>query len=586
VSSSSSGESAESGQPAESGEPNAGAEWAPWARAARLAAVLVLVIVVAGLFAIRYVERLSLQYYALFYEQFARIEGRALVLLVPFAVVVWWWVTARREEAEPRWWIAVTRRVSPLVLAIAAGLVVLAGTLLVFHRFQFVDDEYSAWFQAVLFAHGRVNGVVAPEWCRWIGALTPTSITATPDCQWHLSFLPVYSLMRGAFMAVHLDLLFTPVVTAISILLVASVARRAWPEHPRRAWIAAAMLATSTQVLFMAMTGFSMPVHLLLDLLWLWLYVTDAPWTLLLLPWIGVLAMGAHSPPEHVLFVPPFLFRMLRRKRFGWLAYIGVVYAAGLAFWINQVSSRSGVAVGMTSAGETARTGGSYFRGLLHFPAQIYQFTTVMHWGVLATWQTPVALLCAVAAIVAWRRQDSFAHDLAASLLLALLARALGDTSQGAGWGFRFVHNELGCLALLAACGVEVLARAIGARRAAELLAVSFATTVLAQLPMRAADVRSIIAPYEKAADWLQSRPQRVVVYPAKAILWGRMLVRNDPLQEHGPRIMNAADLPRGGLAELQRNYPRQVLVVQPSDLLRFGLTPAPIRAGGILITE
>jgi hypothetical protein len=209
-----------------------------------------------------------------------------------------------------------------------------------------------------------------------------------------------------------------------------------------------------------------------------------------------------------------------------------------------------------------------------------------MHWSVLASWETPVALLCAVAAIVAWRKQDHFTHDLAASLLLALLVRALQPTSQGAGWGFRFVHNELGCLALLAACGVDVLARAIGGRRTAELLAVSFATTILIQLPMRAADVRGVIAPYEHAADWLESRPRRVVVYPANAIMWGRLFVRNDPLQQHGPHIMNSADLPRGGLAELQRNYPGQVLVVQKSDLLRFGLTPAPIRAGPILITE
>jgi len=84
----------------------------------------------------------------------------------------------------------------------------------------------------------------------------------------------------------------------------------------------------------------------------------------------------------------------------------------------------------------------------------------------------------------------------------------------------------------------------------------------------------------------MMRRPQPVVVYPAKAILWGRLFVRNDPLQRRGPRIIDGDELPAGGLAELQRNYPGQVLVVQPSDLLRFGLTPAPIRAGPFLITE
>src|SRR6185503_12668536 len=203
------------------------------------------------------------------------------------------------------------------MLALAAGIVVFAGTSLVFHHFALVDDEYAGWFQAVLFAHGKAHAAVSPEWCRWIRPMTPTSIAATRDCLWHLDILPVYSLVRGAFMAIHADVLFGPVVAALSVLLVAAIARRAWPDQPRRVWLAAAIFATSTQLLFMAMTSFSMPVHLLLDLVWLWLYVTDAPWTLALLPWVGVLAMGVHTPLEHLLFVPPFFVRMLWRKRFG-----------------------------------------------------------------------------------------------------------------------------------------------------------------------------------------------------------------------------------------------------------------------------
>lgn len=557
------------------------------ARAVRLAAFMIVALAAAGLLAMRFVAKLNLKYFALFYDEFARLEVVPLLLLVAFAVVVWWLSRTPRDTEEPPSWVCtLQRRAPPLALAVAAALIVLVGTLAVTHHFMLVDDEYSAWFQSMLFAHGRGDAVLSAEWCRWIGAMTPSSITPTANCHWHLSFLPVYSLMRGAFIAIHADLLFAPIVTCVSVLLVASIAKRQWPELPERAWLAAAVLAASTQVLFMGMTGFSMPVHLLLDLIWLWLYVTDAPLTLLLLPWIGVLAMGAHSPAEHVLFVPPFLFRMLRRKRFGWLAYICAVYVAGGGFWLNQLSRSSAVAVGVTSAASTARAGSSYFGRLLHVPDQIYQLTTVMHWSVLATWETPVALLCAVAAMIAWREQDAFTHDVAASLLLALVARALQPTSQGAGWGFRFVHDELGCLALLAACGVGVMSRVLGGRRTAYVLAASFAMTIFVQLPLRAAGVRAIMRPYEQANDWLQSRQAKVVVYPARAILWGRLLVRNDPLQQHGPHIIDAAELPRDGLAELQRNYPGQVLVVQPSDLQRFGLTKAPIRAGSILITE
>src|SRR6185312_4191312 len=102
----------------------------------------------------------------------------------------------------------------------------------------------------------------------------------------------------------------------------------------------------------------------------------------------------------------PFLFRLLRRRRFGWLAYMAAVYVVGFEFWLYQLNTGSAIGIGVTSTAATADVAAAVAHGM-NFPAQVDQFTTIMHWSVLATWETPVAVLCVVAAMIAWRSQDA-----------------------------------------------------------------------------------------------------------------------------------------------------------------------------------
>ena len=54
---------------------------------------------------------------------------------------------------------------------------------------------------------------------------------------------------------------------------------------------------------------------------------------------VGVIALGVHSPIPHALFIPPFLLRYLRNKRFALLAYVGAVYAFGLLYWLHWAAN-------------------------------------------------------------------------------------------------------------------------------------------------------------------------------------------------------------------------------------------------------
>ncbi|HTR76942.1 MAG TPA: hypothetical protein VMH39_02490, partial [Gemmatimonadaceae bacterium] len=467
--------------------------------------------------------------------------------------------------------------------ALSAFLVAAVGTSLVFHRFFLADDEFAAWFQAVIFAHGSRSATVAPEWCRWIGALAPTSIAVDPGaCTWRLSFLPIHSVVRAAFIRLDIDQLGGPATAAASIGLVVLVARKAWPDQPARAWIAAAVLGASTQVLFTSMTMFAMPTHLLFSLIWLWLYLEDRAWSIAVLPWVGFLALGVHSPTPHALFVPPFLLRYVWNRRFRVAGYMAAVYAIAVLYWARQLGAPATPALATlaTPAATVAMA-----RSIFAVPNALEGVIAVMHLALIFTWNTPLAPICVLAAMLAWKRLDTFGRDLALSLILVIVVRSLhGLNSQGEGWGYRRLYAALGNFALLAACGTDVFVAAIGGRRTAWLWVSSLATSVLIQLPMRAVQVERVVRPYDLAERWMEQLPTRIVILPAESIRWGRQLVRNDPFLRVGNKIMSESDLGARGLAEVNARYPGQVHVVTPRELTRFGLERSSIHVGSVTI--
>jgi hypothetical protein len=560
-------------------------------RSLAIAAASTLIIVLAGALAIPIVGTQRLKYYSLFYDQFARIEGPALGLVAAFALVALTLALAgptrsgdevadiRPHQRTPQWAIWST--------VVWSSVVIITGFVFVFHGYFLADDEYSAWFQAVIFAHGKSQAVVPAQWCHWIGALTPTSIAVPAACTWQLSFLPIHSLVRSAFIAAHVEYLCGPVTVALTMALVASIARRLWPDRPDRMWISVAVLATSTQLLFMSMTMFSMPTHLLFSTLWLWLYVRPEKWAVLLLPVVGFVALGVHSPIPHGLWAAPFLLRFLWQRRWGTFFYLSVGYVAALLFWAGKLgigpaagAATSGVSRTLGSIDATTRAAGGFFS----LPQAVHQFTTGMHVALIATWNSPVVILSIVLAALAWRSLDTVSRDMLLSLLVIVVARAFEATPQGEGWGYRFIYDGLSNVALLTACGVDVLVQAIGRRRGLLFVVGSFASSVVIQLPMRAIQVESIVRPYARTYDWMTHLPAEVVVFAPQDVMWGRQMLRNDPFLRQGPKLVSMPELGKTGLAELEQAFPGRVRVVTKQELRQFGADPAPLRFGNLTV--
>ncbi|HEY4216027.1 MAG TPA: hypothetical protein VGM67_02755 [Gemmatimonadaceae bacterium] len=539
--------------------------------------------------AVPIVARDDLGQISLFYEQFAHIEPVALVLVALFAVAAFastFGIPALSSDADRR--LSETgdasRARSRLVLwtAVAfAFVVVLVGFFVVFEHFYLIDDEYSAWFQAVIFAAGKLHGAVPAEWCGWIGALTPTSVTPHPSsCTWELSFLPLHSLYRSLFLIVHADWLAGPVTAALTIALVASTARKLWPNRPERAWIAVVVLATSMQFLFMSMTMYSMPTHLLCSALWLWLYVDNRRWSIAALPFVGFIALGVHSPIPHGLWIAAFLLRFVRDRRWGVALYVGVGYALALSFWAGHLEiarSVSGSVAGMASGSATVHA----VRAPFGFPNALARMTTVMNLALVATWNAPIALLCVIVAALSWRSLDTTSRDLVLSLGVIVVARAVSAPLQGGGWGYRSIYDGMSNIALLAACGVDVMASSIGRRRALGLFAASTAAAVIVQLPLRARQVHAIVAPYARTYRWMTQLPAKVVLFDSEDAMWGSMLLRNDPFLRNSPVLALEYVFTPAGIQDLERRYPGGVHVVTRAELLHLGLEAAPPRIGG-----
>ena len=217
-------------------------------------------------------------------------------------------------------------------------------------------------------------------------------------------------------------------------------------------------------------------------------------------------------------------------------------------------------------------------------PTRLHGQTTAMHISLIASWSAPITLLLMIATIAAWKSLDNFARDMALSLLLIIAARVFVITPQGEGWGYRYIYDALGNIALLAACGSDILVRAVGSVTARRLVVYACSASLIVLAPLRAVQIELHIAPEARAVAWMQSLPEKVIVFPWNQYQWGRQMLRNDPFLREYPVMMGKLELGKTGIAELQRRFPGQVRVLGPEDLKPFGLHRAPMRLGHLLV--
>jgi hypothetical protein len=449
-----------------------------------------------------------------------------------------------------------------LVFAVTAG-----GTWAVMHTLPFSMDEYVAAFQARAFAAGRTSVTLPDEWQRFGESLRPVFVVYDAEShRWLSAYWPIYGAVRAAFLTVGADRFLNPLLAALSLPLVFACARRLWPNERWRAWAAVAFLALSSQLLFMAMTGYAMPAHLVVNLLWIYAFLRNDRAGWIAAPIIGVIALGLHNPVPHALFVAPFLVYVLTLRRWGWTVYFGAVYLAGIAVW------------GAWAQAVTAASAGGSLLGLFAMPGLLMLSVQHLSLTVILSWQTPLLVVLLLWMTVSWKQLSAVERCLLLGIATSLAFFLFYPSTQGHGWGYRYTYPALGNMALLGAAGLAKMVDALGARTTRRLFIASALVTVFVQLPVRAWQVERYVRPFAKAHDYIAHLDADVVIVDPTSSWYGIDLIRNDPLLLNRPKVISAFYLRPGDKRALAERFGPRVHLLQPSELSQFGIPVFPSR--------
>ncbi|HVF04484.1 MAG TPA: hypothetical protein VNA20_06575 [Frankiaceae bacterium] len=554
-------------------------------RRVRIAALLALVVGAYGLIARDVVIGVGISQPIvasnnIFFRLYALHEAPFLWLMVLTGAATW--VAAYRAplRGSPEWTKAAVARIARIpawAAAIAVLTLTAIGTVVVMHGIGLSMDEHAASFQARIFASGQIQATVPTEWRALAPWMTPVFVNYKPiDGVWVASYLPVYAAMRALFSLASAEWLTNSVLAAASVVLLAAVTRRLWlgGRRVRAGGLALLFLLLSSQFLVTSMSGYSMPAHLCLNLLWLWLYLRDDRPSMALVPWVGVLALGLHNPVPHALFAAPFLLRVLRDRRYGWMAYCGAVYLAGAIGWYEWLGFvHTGIgAPDAATAADPNVVGG--FLTNFSLPGLFSWFVQGMSLALFFTWQTPVLAIFLPVGLMAWRRLGPVERDLAVGLAAAWCFYALVSANQGHGWGYRYLYPVLGNAVLLAARGADEVWRSGREALVGRLVLASAVVTILVQWPLRAMQTESFVRPYAAALAVIASDPAQVVAVDPASAWYGRDLVRNDPLFRATPKVIGLGPV-RGRRPDprlLPASVQRQVHALTAAELARIGL--------------
>jgi hypothetical protein len=471
----------------------------------------------------------------------------------------------------------VERRGLALCLIVAALVAAgaFAGWWLVYQTYPLSLDEFWATFDARIFRRGVMIAPVAPQWRPFVPALEPIWRLVIPgDRGWASTYLPFNAAFQALFGLLGSRALANPFWAGLSVVLTYALARDFWPARRDAAFVAAILLATSSQLIITAMSAYAMTGHLALNLAWLWLFRRKGVLAGVAAMVVAFAATGLHQFIFHPLFAGPFVLQLWLRRRWRPAALYTLAYGAVCLFWVCwwpilfASQGLPGAAVNAATHGATAEALALAFNGL--GPSMMAE--NLLRFML---WQNPLAVpLAMLGALAAWRERDGPMLPLAGGLALTLLFLVAITPFQGHGWGYRYVHGFLGTLCLLAAfawIGLTERGGEAGERRAWASLAVATIAAVCLWLPMRLQQAHDFIRPYARSFAAIEHAPADVVVVDTTGLWYADDLVRNDPFLEQGPKIMHRYLLSDAQMEYLCARY--RVGYFGPEEGRAFGIT-------------
>ncbi len=502
-----------------------------------------------------------------YHYTFVRFEPLALCALAIFfgllGLMLYRQKTPSEETAPFLDW-----RKLPIIIALAVLVATSLGRFLVHENFDLCIDEYLNVFEARILDQHHLVATVPPEWREEAPAMkVPYQNYNAEKGYWASGFLPGFASLDYLFGKAGIDWALSPFLAGASILLLAALARRAFPERETLvANIAILLLASSPQFLAMALTKFAWTAHLAGTLLWVWLFTHPRRTWFLLTPLLGALLIGLHQPHVHPLVAAPFVLRLMRDRRWKDFSWFAVCYVIGACAWYQVYAL-------LRPAGLPS---GSDLHNLL--PGQsswlISAFLSLIfatfHAITLLAWICPVMALFLAVFILTWKQQPVFVRDGLWAVALTFCFYLSFPHPQGNGWGFRYLHSAYGLLALAAAGGALALCREGWSAQMSRALLASLAFSLLVQIPYRAYEIRTLVRPLALTWNYISTRPTDFVRIKTADFWYSWDLIRNDPWLKQKPIVFYDERLTPQQREDLARKG--TVMVIGAEEVKPFGV--------------
>ncbi|MFA7281782.1 MAG: hypothetical protein WC100_16985 [Sterolibacterium sp.] len=435
-----------------------------------------------------------------------------------------------------------------LPIAAAVGLMLCLGSVQIYQNHPLSMDEYAAFFQAVSFANGSLFGRVPVDLINWtvpVGFQGHFLVVSHTTGEIASAYWPGFSILLAPFVWLGIPWICNPLIVAASLLLVGQVARDIVGDEKARGWAILLALASPAFTLN-GISFYSMPAHLLFNLIFVWLLLSPSPGRLFLAGVTGSFALVLHNPFPHFLFSLPWLVWLIFRRDGGLrnalllaLGYLPVVLLIGAGWLVSLDSLRHTDPTVVQSAitpSETSWLAG-LIAGLTHpfrIPNELTAINRFGGWVKLWLWSSPFLLVLAIHA--AWKLPGRILKLMGASVLMTLLGYFLIPVNQGHGWGDRYSHSALGLLPVLAAAWIcHVSTRDNPNRTLLPTIAKAALLSLFLMTVLRAWQIGSFMSQHlAQLPPYPEGKPSIIFV---RGGYYGMDLVQNDPWLRRQPRI-------------------------------------------------
>jgi len=494
-------------------------------------------------------------------------------------LAIWAWLMRRSSgtgapdhaPAIPQWLIPLA-----ILLAVLLGW---GGRYLVFHGYSPSRDELMAELAGAYLAQGHLGWAIPAEWVPFQRALMPEFYSPYgADTHWTAIYLPVHAAIRALFVRLGAADLAAPITLGVGLLLLWHIARKLMSDRQDAVLVTLVMALTSAQLIATAMTPYAMTSHFAFNLGWLALVLRGDRIGHGLAAIVALLAAGLHQWHFPILFIGPFILWMAANRRWKAALFHALVCVLMMVVWARLWPMLLTDLIGPPPPADVHRTNGIVDK-LASLFERLDSWQPLLNNARLVSWNNPVLLPLAALSLfgLRWR---TFTREvpIAVPLLVGVLAGMGLALYQGYGWGFRYMHGQIGALCLLAGLGWQAAVARQAWRLPARLVA---ASAVLALLlgGWLLADSERYLRGYARTMDAIRAADADVVLVDIRGGYYMSDLARFDEGRLGQPVVMALQMLSEPQLDRLCAT--RRVAIMDRSQFWPLGVHPvSPVFRG------